>query len=210
MRITKGQLIAGLPALALRDLFRERLRSIHREDIERLVEGSGIEAGQVLDVLVSEGYILPETSRGFFELTDLARRLSTASGSPPISRAKADALLDGLLERAAFINSNPEYTVGIVKLVVFGSYMDPARENLGDLDVAVETAIKPGLTPQDQRDQTARDMKKGKRLSYIQSLFWPSEKTLKFLKGGQRGISLVDEPHHREMLKQGPTKTYDF
>ena len=73
----------------------------------------------------------------------LAGRFVAARLLPPISRKKADALLDGLLERIAAVNENPDLLRSVVEARVFGSYLDLSRDQLGDVDVAIHLERKP-------------------------------------------------------------------
>jgi hypothetical protein len=46
--------------------------------------------------------------------------------------------LDGFLARVEEINANPRAEWGARKLVLFGSFLDPNIEPVGDVDLAVE------------------------------------------------------------------------
>jgi hypothetical protein len=52
-------------------------------------------------------------------------------------RAKAQALLDQILARVILINANPTMPFRIVTVVVFGSFADPERTDVGDLDLYI-------------------------------------------------------------------------
>jgi len=72
--------------------------------------------------------------------TTKGNALAMASFGKPITRAItraiADRLLTGLIDRAATWNTDQGRLISIEQLVVFGSYLDPTADRLGDLDIA--------------------------------------------------------------------------
>jgi predicted nucleotidyltransferase len=70
-----------------------------------------------------------------------------ASFAKPISRATAERLLVGLLDRAAAWNAKPDKLVSIDEVLVFGSYLDPTIDRLGDVDIAVTLSNWPEHQP---------------------------------------------------------------
>src|ERR1035437_8157895 len=83
---------------------------------------------------------------GYVERTELARAagddwwattvkgnaLANASLGQPIRRAPAARLLAQVIERARSYNAAPARLLTITEIVVFGSYLDPATDPLGD------------------------------------------------------------------------------
>jgi hypothetical protein len=65
--------------------------------------------------------------------------LANASFGKPISRATAARLLAQVIERARSYNADPARLLTFTEIVVFGSYLDPVTDPLGDLDLAVST-----------------------------------------------------------------------
>jgi hypothetical protein len=64
--------------------------------------------------------------------------LTMASFLKPISRARAEKLLAGVIERAADYNADDAKLYVITEIAVFGSYVRADAVELGDLDLAVK------------------------------------------------------------------------
>lgn len=212
MRIEKGQMIAGFPAKLIRDMLHDVQDIIGEGFIQHWLGLEGEAAFKVLRQLEKDGYLSPhEEFENIYELTDLGTRLAMASAAAPIPRKKAEELLAGVLERAARINNDPSYTWGVKRIIVFGSYLDPSKDKLGDVDIALELDRKPGLTNDDDAAQTRKDEKEGKRFqNMLTQLTWQRSKVIKTLKAGKPGVSLHDANVDRRILEKGPTKVYDF
>lgn len=63
--------------------------------------------------------------------------LSKARIGKPMHRAKAEKLLEGLLDRVEAVNADPYGLFTVEKIEIFGSFADPAREMVGDVDAHV-------------------------------------------------------------------------
>jgi hypothetical protein len=103
----------------------------------------------IWEKLVEEGRIARD-DQGHWRPTAGMNELATARFGSPMPRKKADALVAKLIENANAVNSLPttatEYYVR--RLVVFGSYLDETRADLGDLDIGWEPAERPGTAEQ--------------------------------------------------------------
>ncbi len=120
--------------------------------------------------------------------------LANASFGKPVSRATATRLLAEVIERARSYNADPARLLTITEIAVFGSYLDPAADPLGDLDLAVSTV---------HRD-TGRERYVDKVLEYARTsgrnfgtfhdrLFWPGRELRMILKNRSSAISITDE-----------------
>ena len=65
--------------------------------------------------------------------------LANTSFGKPTNEATATRLLGQVIERARAYNADPARLLTLTEIVVFGSYLDPAVDLLGDLDLAVST-----------------------------------------------------------------------
>jgi len=85
----------------------------------------------------------PSYPRGVVNLTDAGRGISAASFTKRISRARANELLENLLQRASQINSTigkpGESPLAVSKIWIYGSFLDENRDELGDIDLVIET-----------------------------------------------------------------------
>jgi hypothetical protein len=66
-------------------------------------------------------------------------QLAKAHVGSPMSRAAAEALLDGLLDRVRTVNRDPCATHVVESVVLYGSLVDPDREEVTDVDSIVFT-----------------------------------------------------------------------
>jgi predicted nucleotidyltransferase len=120
--------------------------------------------------------------------------LANASFGKPVSRATAARLLAEVIERARSYNADPTKLLTITEIVVFGSYLDPATEQLGDLDLAVSTVRRDtdGERYVDRVLEYARTS--GRSFSaFHDRLFWPARELRMILKNRSSAISITDE-----------------
>ena len=120
--------------------------------------------------------------------------LANASFGKPISRATATRLLGQVIERARAYNADPARLLTVTEIVVFGSYLDPAVDLLGDLDLAVSTARRDtdGQRYVDKVLEYARAS--GHSFSaFHDRLFWPARELRMILKNRSPAISITDE-----------------
>lgn len=157
MLISRDQTIAGIPAVQARDLMR-RIREC-AVTVSYVAEFLGVadtEAKSILDRLEHEGFMcrvepfsrggtLTGVAEGDIPTKELAPWGTTIAGNAlskarigrPMPRAQAEGLLDGLIARAAAVNEDPTGVFTVESVSVFGSFADPAREQVGDVDVHV-------------------------------------------------------------------------
>jgi hypothetical protein len=78
--------------------------------------------------------------------------------------------------------------------VVFGSYLDPADDPLGDLDLAISTVRRETDGKQYVDKVLAYAQASGRHFSAFQErLFWPARELRMILKNCSPGISITDE-----------------
>ena len=139
--------------------------------------------------------------------TEKGRRLGIATATPPISREKANQLLDELIHRAKAINANSELIYFVESIKVFGSYLSD-KETLGDLDIGIKLGRNYEHDQFHEQNQLRIDQAKtkGRQFSNIcDELGWPYREVMLMLKARQRGLSLHDEEID-EVLKITQTK----
>lgn len=205
MRYEKGQTIAGIPILKIRDMLK-RGNLFSADSIKYDLKISLAEAKQVLQALISEKYLEPaEHFENRYELTQLGVRLLSVSGVPRLSRARAEELLVQVVDRAELIKADPEFTQEVKAMVLFGSLLDPDAKDFGDVDIAIELDRKPGVSKEDEDRQSEKDANNGQRIGGILGwIMWPREKVYRFLKNRRPGVSFVDLRSHLEMLNKVP------
>ncbi len=131
--------IYGFSLLRIRDAFKHAYFSVGPTDLARYFPLGPEEADEFLEELEDRGYLAlkQEGGKREYQVTPLLRRLACAKAIPRIPRAKAELILQGLIERVKAMNADPEWTYSVREVWVFGSYLNPAADTLGDLDVCV-------------------------------------------------------------------------
>ena len=97
---------------------------------------------ELIDALLSEGYIEAAKKKGKYQLTIKGQALCVARYTNPLNKEKADKLFKEFMERVEEINSNEFYLYRVSKIVLFGSYIDPEKTDYSDIDIAFELSRK--------------------------------------------------------------------
>jgi len=195
VRVAKTDVIAGLPAELARAIVRKfRGRERVAEIAEDLLAGTGFALDGVFADLEAGGYLEKvRTDRDgdvWWDTTILGNALAMASFGRPISRKTADRLVIELLRRARAYNADPSKPMFIDTLRVFGSYLDPDIDPVGDVDI--ELAY--GRRIKDQAVLRAYTRASGRSFStYIDELMWPSTELFLHLKKRSAFISITLE-----------------
>jgi len=117
VRITRGQLIGGHEAVALRDALRRlRGRPFSADEVAWRL-GMGEEASAALiGPLAAAGLVEAAEAQGagpWYKLTLAGNALAGATARRPVSRAVARRHLEGLVARAESANASPDYLVWV-------------------------------------------------------------------------------------------------
>lgn len=159
MLITRDGEIAGLPAVKARDLMRMiRHYAVSLGELAGLLDASTTQARILVARLEQEGYVRrvePGAGRNliythdevrsgrqpedlaYWETTVKGIALAKARIGRPMPRQKARELLEGLIARAVAVNADGRSLFTIERVEVFGSFADPERDEVGDVDVRV-------------------------------------------------------------------------
>ena len=199
MRVSKNDTICGLAAPAARQLMRAYFDG---RPVEVACDILGVSQDAARDQMrafeaagyVERGGLAHAAGDGWWATTVKGNALANASFGKPISRATATRLLGQVIERARAYNADPARLLTVTEIVVFGSYLDPAVDLLGDLDLAVSTARRDtdGQRYVDQVLEYARVS--GRSFSaFHDRLFWPARELRMILKNRSPAISITDE-----------------
>ena len=113
-----------------------------------------------------------------------------ASFGKPISRKTADRLVAELLERARGYNAEPGKPLLISTLRVFGSYLDPQIDPLGDVDIELTY----GRRISDPKASLEYARASGRSFgTYMDQLMWPMTELVQHLKKRSAFISITVE-----------------
>jgi predicted nucleotidyltransferase len=209
MRIDPNGSIGGFPTVHVRKVVR-RLGNGTLWSAETVQRVAGVDNGQAVALIAAmkkAGLVKANygKARGTWSTTQLAQRLGAASAAKPITRETAERLLREFLERVADVNGDTYYLAWVSKVVVFGSYLRPDVDRLGDVDIAVELQPKEP-DPEKRREATYRRLAEtGRRLqSFLQREFWWRGEVLRVLKARSRAISLHDYGFEKELIDAVP------
>lgn len=73
-------------------------------------------------------------------ITDQGLALLAATGRGRTLKSTAAKVLQQVLDRAAALSMDPKTPVNVDRIWVFGSFIDPDKSDVGDLDIVVETS----------------------------------------------------------------------
>lgn len=203
MRLSKGDNIAGFPAALVRALMRVLGENSWSTE-SFILKGDETPATVVVPRLVEAGLIEGSEDKGW-RRTISGGAVANASFGRPVSRKVAQRHCDGLLARAEEINADAGYLYWVERLVLFGSFLDPTIDPVGDVDVALELTRR----YEDPHVFYTRAMERaeasGRRFSTIVQQFgWSETEIVQYLKAGSPVLSLTDTQDR--VLSLGPTR----
>lgn len=135
-----------------------------------------------------------------------ATQLAGKNFRKAITRATGVTALNELVAHAAEVNNDDDLAFYVGEVVLFGSLLDPDRDRLGDVDVAV--SLVPRYEGERQQQAEAERMRFCTRnISYVDQLEWARTEIYRRLRGKRRCLSLVDLDVHRDWLSQKPHRT---
>lgn len=199
MRVSKSDTICGLAAPTARQLMRAYFDDRPVEVACGILGVSKDAARDQMRVFEAAGYVersglVHAADEEWWATTVLGNALANASFGKPVSRATATRLLAQVTERARAYNADPARLLTITEIVVFGSYLDPAVDPLGDVDLAVSTVRRDidGQRYVDRALEYARASGRGFS-TFTERLFWPARELRMILKNRSPAISITDE-----------------
>lgn len=195
MRVAKTDVIAGLPADRAREIVRRfRGREMTADGVADLIDGTGHEPATVLAQLEAAGYMqkvaVDHHGDTWWDTTIQGNALAMASFGKPISRKAADRLVSELLERAQAYNADPGKPLFLNSLRVFGSYLNPEIDPLGDVDIELTY----GRRITDPKVVSAYARASGRSFNtYLDQLMWPQTELVQHLKKRSAFINITLE-----------------
>lgn len=199
MRVSKEDMICGLPAPMARRLMRAYFDYRAPDLAAELLD---------LDLETAEDQLRAFATAGYVEQIDAesavgdqrwittvqGNALAQASFGKPISRATAERHLAQVIERATTYNADRGHLLTVKEIAVFGSYLDPDMDRLGDLDLAVTVVRRDtnGRRWVDRAQEYARAS--GRRFGvFIEQLGWPERELMLILKNRSPAINITKE-----------------
>lgn len=194
MQIGKGEEIARVPLLLVRDFFRD-IVAWHRDSfelaqLEERLNLSRTAAIALAEELIVRGYVTRGQNHDY-RLTNRGEELVRASASGRVKRGTAESALAGLLKRAEEYNSDASKILAVDAVAVFGSFLSD-KEELGDLDVAVKWRDRVADDHRSDRAHAYAERSGRKFSNVIEFLTWPQTELFQILKARKRTICIQD------------------
>jgi hypothetical protein len=104
--------------------------------------------------------------------------------------------LKEVIERAQRFNAVPGHVIEVTELIVFGSYLDPAVDRLGDLDLAVKFRdLLSDATPDERtKKRLAYARASGRQFPHFNAkLSWPEGEALLVLRKRSPTINITTQ-----------------
>jgi hypothetical protein len=201
MHLSRSEHIADLPATDARELMRRFGTAQPESGISYWITTGGRTDTQVARALAGAGYfrehIVDHDGQTWWETTIKGNALAQASFGRPITRATAARHLAAVIDRARRFNADGSHLVDITELVVFGSYLDPDIQHLGDLDLAVAFRSRiPDPTGTDGRAKILLGYARASGRSFntfLDQLLWPEHEALLMLRNRSAAINITLE-----------------
>lgn len=192
--------IAVLPAPIAREVMRLFDRALPEHLLGYCVKDDDREFHDIAQALASEGLLefdhTDADGEGWWRPTVKGSALAQASLRPPILRATAQRLLKEVIERAQCFNAAPGHLIEIAELVVFGSYLDPTVDRLGDLDLAVKfRKLRADLSADEYtKKRLAYSRASGRQFNNFNAeLDWPEDEALLALRKRSPTINITTQ-----------------
>ncbi len=208
MLISRDQLIASRPAVEVREVVRLlrhtafTIRALAVEfgvsdhDADVLIadlarEGLVERRDEVTNLRMAPG----ETSMPWpdvWSVTLAGSALAKARIGQPMQRAKAEALLAEVLERARIANESEVWLDRVTKIVLYGSLEQTDKSHVGDVDLAIWLEHRYEWDQYRARQQSMIDDDEAFPKTLVDELFYARRKLLRFVRGQSPRIDLAD------------------
>lgn len=216
MHIDSTDAISGIPILRVRGLMRSlQGRWMELDHIAGALEIDEQAARALIDELVGRGYLEPfdDFSRPVWVSTIAGSALAMASAAAPVKRSTAERQLAAFLGRLDEVNADGELLHWCTRVWLFGSMLDPVRDRVNDIDLAIELVRR---TPDNDAFIQAsyafaeRQQQEGRTFSnVVEFLVAPELELKRRLRAGSRLLSLHDSDD--EGFTTGPSRlVYEF
>jgi len=194
MRLHRGDIIEGLPALAARKLMRaygDGHGILPAMEILRLNQR---DAKSMLSKLCGAGYMEINETLGVTQWVTTIKGNALGNASlRTVKRQTAESQLHALIDRARVYNADQSKLHTVSSLSVFGSYLDTEQQELGDLDVAVVIVRRYDGEEYQKRARDFTRLTSRNFNSFLERLYWPEKELLLTLKNRVQCLSLTTE-----------------
>jgi predicted nucleotidyltransferase len=99
-----------------------------------------------------------------YQVTMAGNALANARAVKRIGRRKADDLLAKFVDRVKVVNANDDLGYYVPETYVFGSYLQPDAKDFGDIDIALDLALRPIIDRDIVKHSAERAAQSGRRI----------------------------------------------
>ena len=129
--------------------------------------------------------------------------MTVSNKSKRMKRNTAERLLRELIGRVESIQDDDSLAYRVSDLVLFGSYLSD-REDLGDLDVAVNIVRRFEGKEQLRVEEERRILTCPASADFVLRLFWPNEEIYRMIRNRSAWIQLTSIERDQEVIFSGP------
>ena len=147
MRLSSSDKLFGIKAKDLRDFLRFRPDNFSNEIFCERLKISPKNADKILKNMIKDKIIgLMESHEEdgdvkFYEILTKGHAIKNARFLKPITKEKADKMIEELIERIKVLNSDDYHLCRVEELYAFGSYITDSKD-YGDIDLAFDLKRK--------------------------------------------------------------------
>lgn len=205
MLISRDQLIAGRPAVQVRNALRKVCAfGFSVVGAAQKWKCSDEDASSLIQDLVREGYLEPSSGEPMvllgpeeprttpiYVLSIKGNALTKARVGQRMSRDTARTVLDGFLQRVHEVNADDAWPDVVERVYFYGSFSRRGHDPVGDVDLAID--MRPRVSDQVEWDQLRDAMIErdgATPQSYMDRLYYPGRQLLTYLRGGSTRLDL--------------------
>jgi predicted nucleotidyltransferase len=201
MRLSKNTPVCGVDPAVARNVAREcNFRDTDARGVAYKLKLTTDAARDILAALEDGGYLTEKTvmtgdGRALtqYATTVSGGALAQATFNKPISRKKAEELLEGVVGRAAQYNALPDKPLYVEEVTVFGSYLIPQVQELGDLDIHVTFGHRSSETAEPQWLLDYAYATDRRFNTIVDALGWGEREAILYLRDRSARISITTE-----------------
>ena len=198
----------GFPAIDVRNVIQRIIDYSESAAIQRIsqyLETNSTHAHALLDRLHADGYVekLKVGGEVIIQMTTRGTAFRMSRATKPISRTTAELKVAEFLLRVEAANANPEYCYFVDEVMVFGSFVTK-KPTLGDVDIAVSYARKT-VVDIEERARLRVETSEQNFKSFFDALAWPQTEVERFIKNGDRALSLHSLEAERDFIQDTGT-----
>jgi len=155
-------------------------------------------ASRTLAHLAENGWISFEGTKDFVDQwrrSNSSLRFIATKLIKRTPRQQGWRIVDQIIEAVRRINADHNYSQRVKTLILFGSLLSDTGPDVGDVDLVVTLAERP-LPPDELKNLTKAELQHAPnsvRISFFQSLTWPSHRLLREIRKVSRILSLHPE-----------------